>query len=103
MEKVIAGQSVDVTEEGYLTNPKQWNKEIGEAIAKELEIELTEEHWKIINFLQKDFAETEKVPTIRRCNKVGNISTKDLYALFPDGPLMKASKIAGLSKPVSCV
>jgi tRNA 2-thiouridine synthesizing protein E len=103
MEKVIAGHSVDVTDEGYLTNRSQWNKEIAEVIAKELEIELTPDHWKIIDFLQKDFSETEKMPTIRRLNKVGNISTKDLYALFPDGPLMKATKIAGLSKPASCV
>lgn len=103
MEKVIAGYTVDVTEEGYLTNRSQWNKEIAEAIAKEIDIELTAEHWQVIEFLQKDFAETEKSPTIRRLNKVGNIATKDLYAMFPDGPLMKATKIAGLSKPVSCV
>ncbi|MDA8226252.1 MAG: TusE/DsrC/DsvC family sulfur relay protein [Desulfitobacterium hafniense] len=104
MEKVIAGYKVDVTEEGYLTDRKQWNKEIAQALAKELGInELTEGHWQVIEFLQKDFEATEKIPTIRRVNKVGNIPTKDLYALFPDGPLMKATKIAGLSKPVSCV
>lgn len=104
MEKVIAGYSVNVTEEGYLTDRKQWNKEIADAIAKDLGInELTTGHWQVIEFLQKDFEGTEKIPTIRRVNKVGNIPTKDLYALFPDGPLMKATKIAGLSKPVSCV
>ena len=104
MEKVIAGYSVDVTEEGYLTNRAQWNKEIAEAIAKELGInELTEDHWKVIEFLQKDFAETEKSPTIRRVKNVGGIATKDLYKLYPEGPLLKATKIAGLSKPVSCV
>ncbi len=104
MEKVIAGYSVDVTEEGYLTNKDQWNKEIAEVIAKELGIdELTEGHWKVIEFLQKDFAETEKLPTIRRVKNVGGIATKELYQLYPEGPLLKATKIAGLSKPVSCV
>ncbi|HBW36123.1 TusE/DsrC/DsvC family sulfur relay protein [Desulfosporosinus sp. BICA1-9] len=104
MEKVIAGYSVDVTEEGYLTNQAQWNKEIAWAIAKEIGInELTEGHWKVIEFLQKDFAETEKMPTIRRVKNAGGIATKELYALFPEGPILKAAKIAGLSKPVSCV
>lgn len=104
MEKVIAGYTVDVTEEGYLTNKNQWNKEIAVEIAKELGInELTNAHWKVIEFLQKDFAETEKIPTIRRVKNVGNIGTKELYELFPEGPLMKATKVAGLSKPVSCV
>ncbi|WP_028308486.1 TusE/DsrC/DsvC family sulfur relay protein [Desulfitibacter alkalitolerans] len=104
MEKIIAGYTVDVTEEGYLTQMNQWNKEIAEAIAKELGIhELTEGHWKVIEFLRKDFAETEKVPTTRRIKNVGNIPTKDLYDLFPDGPVLKAAKIAGISKPVSCV
>ncbi|MBS4025151.1 MAG: TusE/DsrC/DsvC family sulfur relay protein [Clostridia bacterium] len=104
MEKVIVGYPVDVTAEGYLTNKNQWNKEIAVAIAKEVGIdELTEGHWKVIEFLQRDFAETEKLPTIRRVKNVGGIPTKDLYDLFPEGPLLKATKIAGLSKPVSCV
>lgn len=104
MEKVIAGYSVDVTEEGYLTNMAQWNKEIAEAIAKEIGIdELTKGHWNVIEFLQKDFATTEKMPTIRRVKNAGGIATKELYGLFPEGPILKAAKIAGLSKPVSCV
>lgn len=104
MKKSIAGYNVDVTEEGYLIDRSQWNKEIAAEIAKELGIEtLTPGHWKVIDFIQKDFAENGKSPTIRRVNKVGNIGTKELYELFPEGPLLKATKIAGLSKPVSCV
>lgn len=104
MQKIIAGYPVEVTEEGYLIKREQWNKEIAEAIAKELGIEtLTPGHWRVIEFLQKDFAKTEKIPTIRRLKNTGEIDTKELYALFPEGPLIKATKIAGLCKPVSCV
>lgn len=103
-EKILAGFKVNVTEEGYLTNPTEWNKEIAAEIARELELgELTDGHWKVIDFMQKDFKETGKLPTIRRVNKVGGVSTKELYDLFPDGPLTKAAKVAGLSKPASCV
>ena len=41
MEKLIAGKTVTVNEEGYLTNFAQWEKSIGEEIAKENAIELT--------------------------------------------------------------
>ncbi len=103
-EKTLAGYTVEVTEEGYLTDKTNWNKEIAAELAKEVGIEeLTEGHWKVIEFLQKDIEENGKLPTIRRVKKVGGIPTKDLYDLFPDGPLMKAAKIAGLSKPVSCI
>ncbi len=44
-----------------------------------------------------------KAPTIRRLKNAGGIPTKELYALFPGGPLKKASKIAGLLKPASCI
>lgn len=103
-EKLLAGINVDVTEEGYLTDKSQWNKEIAAVLAKEEGIEeLTDAHWNVIEFLQKDYAETGKLPTIRRMKKVGGISTKDFYELFPDGPLVKSAKVAGLSKPASCV
>ena len=100
----IAGVTVDVNEEGYLTDPGQWTRAIGEAIAAELGIgPMTDEHWKVIDYLRKDTAEQGQVPSIRRIKKAGGIPTKELYALFPDGPLKKATKIAGLPKPASCV
>ncbi len=103
-KKEIAGVTVEVNEEGYLVDPSQWTKEIAAAIAEGEGIErLTEAHWKVIEFLQKDYQEKGTMPSIRRVNKVGGIPTKDLYQLYPDGPLKKASKIAGLPKPESCV
>jgi len=102
--KAYTGVTVDVNEEGYLTNPSQWNKDIAVEIAREIGInELTDAHWKVIDFLQKDFTEKNSLPSIRRVKKVGGIPTAELYELFPDGPLKKAAKIAGLQKPVSCV
>jgi tRNA 2-thiouridine synthesizing protein E len=99
----IAGATVDVNEEGYMTDPGQWTREIGAAIAAEMGIEMTDAHWKVIEFLQKDYAEKGTMPTIRRVKNAGGIPTKELYALYPDGPLKKSSKIAGLPKPESCI
>ncbi|MCD6339461.1 MAG: TusE/DsrC/DsvC family sulfur relay protein [Verrucomicrobia bacterium] len=103
-EKTIAGQIVELDEEGYLKNPVQWTKEIAVEIAKEEGIpELTPAHWRVIEFLQKDFRERGEVPGMRRLHKVGGIPTKELFDLFPGGPIKKAARIGGLPKPASCV
>lgn len=102
-QKQINGSVIDVNDEGYLTNHAQWNRNIAAALAQELGIVLTDNHWKVLDFIDKDFKEKGVVPGMRRMNKVGNIPTKDLYALFPDGPIKKAAKISGYPKPASCV
>lgn len=102
--KEIAGVQVDFDDEGFMTNPDQWNKDIAQVLAREEGIdELTEGHWKVIEFMRSDFKEKGQAPTIRRLNKVGGVPTKDLYTLFPKGPAKKAAKIAGLGKPQGCV
>jgi tRNA 2-thiouridine synthesizing protein E len=101
--KILAGTPVDTDDEGYLVNHSQWNKDVAAALAAEEGITLTDTHWRVLNFIDAGFKEKGVVPGMRRMNKVGNITTKDLYALFPDGPIKKAAKISGYPKPVSCV
>ncbi|MBC8385486.1 MAG: TusE/DsrC/DsvC family sulfur relay protein [Candidatus Cloacimonetes bacterium] len=102
--KEIAGNTIDVNEEGYLTDLGQWNETVAESIAKEEGIEqLTDRHWEVIKYLQNFFNENGSMPTIRKLKKSGVVETKELYSLFPGGPLKKSSKIAGLKKPESCI
>lgn len=90
-------------DEGYLTNHAQWNRDIAVALALEEGINLTDGHWKVIEFIDRDYREKGVVPGMRRMNKVGGIPTKELYSLYPDGPIKKAAKISGYPKPASCV
>lgn len=101
--KPIAGTLVDVNAEGFLTDPNQWTKEIAAAIAQEEGIVLGENHWKMIDFVRNDAKENGEPPTVRRITKVGGVTTKELYALFPGGPAKKAAKIAGYPKPHGCI
>lgn len=102
--KDLAGITVEVNEEGYFTNPDQWTEEMAAVLAQEEGLgELTEGHWKVIRFLRQDYKEKGTMPTIRRVKNAGGIPTKDLYELFPGGPLKKSSKVAGLPKPASCI
>jgi tRNA 2-thiouridine synthesizing protein E len=102
-DKTINGTTINVTDDGFMTDHSQWNREIAAALAAEEGITLTPEHWQVLDFIARDFADKGVVPGMRRLNKVGGIQTKDLYALFPDGPIKKAARIAGFPKPASCV
>jgi len=103
-KKQYGTTAVDVDAEGFLTDFSQWTREAASAIAKDEGIaELTPAHWKVLEFMQKEFQETGQVPSIRKLNKSGVISTKELYDLFPGGPAKKAAKIAGMKKPEGCV
>lgn len=101
-QKTYAGVTVDVNDEGYFTNPSQWTKEIALEIAKEENLVLTDQHFAIMEFLRKRFLGGDAL-SIRSINHSGVIDVKTFYQLFPGAPLKKATKIAGIPKPASCV
>ena len=100
--KTIAGVQVNVTEDGYLENMSQWNKDIAREIANEVGIELTDKHFEVLNYLREK-TEAKESLTIRQVGKSGIVDVKGLYKLFPKGPLKFSSRIAGIPKPTSCI
>ena len=102
MEATIAGQEVHVNQEGYLTDFSEWNKDIAKQLAEKEGITLTPEHWKVIDYVQDKFKKNEPI-SIRSVKNSGVIDIKELYRLFPGGPLKKATLIAGVPKPTSCI
>lgn len=101
-QKTYTGITVDVNEEGYFTNPSQWTNEIAIEIGKEEGIVLTDQHFAIIDWLRSRYLKGEAL-SIRSINHSGVIDVKTFYQLFPGAPLKKATKIAGIPKPSSCV
>jgi len=102
MDKTIAGKSVAVNEEGYMTDLSQWSPEIANELAKESNLELSPRHFEVLEYLQTQYK--NEVPlTIRRVGASGVVDIKEFYALFPAGPLKISSKIAGIPKPASCI
>lgn len=102
MKKAIANKEIDVNEEGYLLDFSQWNKEIGKELAKENDIEMTDKHWEVIDYLHDKHKKDEPL-SIRGIKNSGVINIKELYSLFPGGPLKISTKIAGIPKPKSCI
>jgi len=101
-EKTYAGKTVEVTDEGYLVNSGDWNKEVAAEMAKEQGIELTDKHLAVLEYLRKESAAGTQL-SIRKVGKSGIVDIKGLYQLFPGGPLKYSSKFAGIPKPASCV
>ena len=106
----INGKQLEVDEEGYLSNLSDWEKDVATVMAKEDGIDLSEDHWEIINCLREYYEEYQIAPAVRVLTKaVGKKLGKDkgnskyLYELFPYGPGKQACKFAGLPKPTGCV
>jgi len=97
-------ENINLNEEGFMTDPGQWTPDIAKLIAEgEGILELTESHWKIIEFSRERATESGASPTLRQITTGTGISTKDLFGLFPKGPAKKVAKISGLGKPEGCI
>ena len=100
----IAGKSVQVNDEGFMTTPGEWTKEIAVELAREEGIpELSAAHWKVIDFCRQSAAASGSAPTLRTITNGAGVPTKELFSLFPKGPAKKVSRISGLGKPEGCV
>jgi len=78
-------------------------------IAKNEKVELTDEHWDIINTAREYFSDNGAVAEPRMFSKImkqkfgdDRSSQKYIYSLFPTGLIKCANKIAGLPRPKGC-
>jgi tRNA 2-thiouridine synthesizing protein E len=99
----IDGHTVHVNEEGFMTDPSEWDEDLAKSLAAQIGIDLTDQHWMAIRFLREDYASQGETPTLRRISTVGGIPTKSLFQLFPQKPAKKLAYVAGLPKPHGCV
>ena len=99
----IAGKEVHINDEGFLTEYDEWSEEIAAELAKNIEVEMTDEHWSLIKWLREDYKEKGETATTRRVQTVGGVPTKRQFELFPKKPAKKMAYVAGLPKPKGCV
>lgn len=89
--------------DGSLADPAQWTPDIAEAIAAASGVSLTEEHQRLIRFAREEWTRTGQSPNIRRMTTGAQITTKEIYTLFPKAPGRTISRIAGIPKPAGCI
>lgn len=104
------GKTYHVNAAGNLAEPSDWNERLAEFMANKENIQLTPDHWEVINYLRKFYFRYGITPMVRLQIKhmeqeVGKKKfTHDyLYQLFPGGPSRQGSRIAGLPHPQGCI
>ena len=106
----VNGKTYETDEEGYLVTLADWNEDVAKFIAQNENIDMSESHWEVVNFLRQYYDDYQIAPAVRVLTKAigkklgpekGN--SQYLYELFPYGPAKQACKIAGLPKPTGCV
>jgi tRNA 2-thiouridine synthesizing protein E len=96
--------TLEIDEDGFIQEPERWNQDVAIALAKTEGVEdMTEEHWKLVNYLREYYLEYGIAPMIRKLCKATGFKLNKVYELFPSGPAKGACKVAGLPKPTGCV
>ena len=103
-ELVVNGVSYELDEDGFLEDASEWNEDVARALAPNEDVpELTEEHWRVINYLRDYYDQYGVAPMVRKLLKDTGYDQKTIYTLWPTGPGKGACKVAGLPKPTGCV
>ena len=105
METVeLGGKQLEIDEDGFIQDPALWTEAVAADLAKTEGVEnLTEDHWKVVNWIREYYLEFNMAPMIRKLCKSTGFKLKEIYDLFPSGPAKGACKVAGLPKPTGCV
>lgn len=105
-----AGQSIAVDKAGYLLDVHDWQPALAEILAQSEGIELTDNHWEVVNFVRDFYLEYNTSPAMRALVKAMQLkfgpekgNSRYLFRLFSKGPAKQATKIAGLPKPAKCL
>ncbi len=93
--------------EGFLLDPQQWDKQLAQSIARDIGIEMTDQHWEVVHFIRDHYDNYQVVPeartllkTLRDRHGKERATRRYVYDLFPYGYGQQACKIAGMRKPL---
>lgn len=96
--------------EGYLKDLSDWSEQAARDVAASEGIELSDAHWEVVKLLRDVHQEFQHTPITRvfvklMADRLGKDKGRSIYLmkLFPQTPMRKACKIAGLPKPTNCL
>lgn len=107
----IANRPLDqrLDPDGYLRDHTEWSRPIAQQLAARARIDLTQEHWRIIDLLRTYYARTDTAPAMRPLVKLvqtevdSALGSSYLMQLFGGSPAKMAAKLAGLPRPTNCI
>ncbi|MGQ8915833.1 TusE/DsrC/DsvC family sulfur relay protein [Pseudomonas lundensis] len=106
----LDGRSIELDKDGYLADLNDWSPEVATALAMQNDIELTPDHWEILQLLRNFYDEFQLSPATRPLIKYTALklgaekgNSLHLNRLFNGTPAKLAAKLAGLPKPTNCL
>jgi len=113
-EKSVAGDLSPLglpplDKEGFLRNLEDWSAEVAKELARHNNINLTKDHWEILDLVRAYYQRYNLSPAMRALVKavekqLGKEKGRSIYLmmLFPGKTARLISLIAGLPKPDNC-
>lgn len=99
----VGGKSIELDDEGYLIEPNDWDENVAAYLAGQEKIELTDEHWRVIQFMRKYYEDhliaADARFVIKFLAEELGCGRNRLFELFPYGYVKQACKIAGMKRP----
>ena len=97
----VPAVDLDIDEEGFLTKADVWTVDVARILAHgQMPEDLTDDHWKVINYMRHYYLEFRSVPPVRKMARDTGISLRELKVLFPEGLTKGACRIAGIPRHV---
>jgi tRNA 2-thiouridine synthesizing protein E len=99
----VAGNSLQIDDEGYLVDPADWSREVAVELARREGVALTDEHWAVIRFMREYYELHRIAPdarfVLKHLAETRGAERNLLFRLFPYGYVKQACKIAGMRRP----
>lgn len=102
----VGGRYIAIDQHGYLVDPEDWSAAVTEQMAEHDGLELADDHWLLIDFLNRFYTEFKvapELPVLARnlCKDQHDCrwTRKYIKELFPGGA-KTACRYAGLPAPV---
>lgn len=104
MVKYAIAKGIEFDKSGFLKDFRKWDFDVAELIAYQEGVDyLDTKHWRLIFYLRDYFNKNEDTPMIRTICRDTGLCLKDIYKLFPTGPVKGLCRIAGLPRPTNCL
>ena len=104
------GREIALDKDGYLVELTDWSPAVAESLAEREAIQLSAEHWEILQLLRAFHAEFQLSPATRPLIKYVALklgpdkgNSLHLNRLFNGTPAKLAAKLAGLPRPTNCL
>lgn len=106
----VGTRQIALDKDGYLLDLADWSAQVADALAATEDLQLSAEHWEILELLRGFYQEFQLSPATRPLIKYTALklgpekgNSLHLNRLFKGTPAKLAAKLAGLPKPTNCL